>query len=347
MATEAQENLNEDRTYRVATNNFVGAGGDGYSVFTKASRGEDLGYVDYEIFTEQLEKEEKVSPKIENRVKEVYLPTRQKDGSWTLDNDELFSVYANNANMAMVYFEKDEGTANKINLKLTKNQIDLLKARKTDPTVTIFNHWFGMKLPLSNIESAEAAIGIESTEDMDAALTNVYDFSIEQNGKDVNTFKEPVQLSLRINDMKKAKNPAVYYVDRKKKLFTKTDNGSVRHDVVTGYTNHFSEYTVLNTGADGTPPDFPADNPSDGNHGNDGGGNDGKQPNDGSDTQTPPGTEPTDTTGGSGDDTPGGGLLPDTATSMYSILLAGFLLSALGTALYLYQRRKQNKADQA
>ncbi|WP_412094317.1 LPXTG cell wall anchor domain-containing protein, partial [Bacillus atrophaeus] len=57
--------------------------------------------------------------------------------------------------------------------------------------------------------------------------------------------------------------------------------------------------------------------------------------------------EPTDTTGGSGDDTPGGGLLPDTATSMYSILLAGFLLSALGTALYLYQRRKQNKADQA
>ncbi|MED4567225.1 LPXTG cell wall anchor domain-containing protein, partial [Bacillus atrophaeus] len=96
-----------------------------------------------------------------------------------------------------------------------------------------------------------------------------------------------------------------------------------------------------------TPPDFPADNPSDANHGNDGGGNDGKQPNDGSDTQTPPGTEPTDTTGGSGDDTPGGGLLPDTATSMYSILLAGFLLSALGTALYLYQRRKQNKADQA
>ncbi|MED4802502.1 multifunctional 2',3'-cyclic-nucleotide 2'-phosphodiesterase/3'-nucleotidase/5'-nucleotidase [Bacillus atrophaeus] len=341
------ENLNEERTYRVATNNFVGAGGDGYSVFTKASRGEDLGYVDYEIFTEQLEKEEKVSPKIENRVKEVYLPTKQKDGSWTLDNDELFSVYANNANTAMVYFEQDEGTANKINLKLTKNQIDLLKARETDPTVTIFNHWFGMKLPLSNLESAEAAIGIDSTEDMDAALANVYDFSIEQNGKDVNTFKEPVQLSLRINDMKKAKNPAVYYVDRKKKLFTKTDNGSVRHDVVTGYTNHFSEYTVLNAGADGTPPDFPADNPSDGNHGNDGGGNDGKQPNDGSDTQTPPGTEPTDTTGGSGDDTPGGGLLPDTATSMYSILLAGFLLSALGTALYLYQRRKQNKADQA
>ncbi|MGE6770015.1 LPXTG cell wall anchor domain-containing protein, partial [Bacillus velezensis] len=33
-------------------------------------------------------------------------------------------------------------------------------------------------------------------------------------------------------------------------------------------------------------------------------------------------------------------LLPDTATSMYSILLAGLLISALGTALYLHRKRK-------
>ncbi|MRB43608.1 LPXTG cell wall anchor domain-containing protein, partial [Bacillus thuringiensis] len=42
-----------------------------------------------------------------------------------------------------------------------------------------------------------------------------------------------------------------------------------------------------------------------------------------------------------------GGLLPDTATTMYSILLAGFLISALGTALYLYQRRKAKKVNEA
>ncbi|PNB53301.1 hypothetical protein C1X64_33835, partial [Pseudomonas sp. GW456-E7] len=77
--------------------------------------------------------------------------------------------------------------------------------------------------------------------------------------------------------------------------------------------------------------------PTDGN----GGGND-----------TPPGTEPTNGSGGngsggSGTDSPTGGLLPDTATSMYSILLPGFLISALGAALYLHQRRKQNKANQA
>ncbi|WP_265937341.1 hypothetical protein, partial [Acinetobacter baumannii] len=65
--------INTDDTYRVATNHVVGAGGDGYSVFTAASHGEDLGYVDYEIFTEQLKNlGNKVSPKVEGRIKEVF-----------------------------------------------------------------------------------------------------------------------------------------------------------------------------------------------------------------------------------------------------------------------------------
>lgn len=167
------------------------------------------------------------------------------------------------------------------------------------------------------------------------------------------SFKEPVQLSLRMFDIEEAHNPAIYHVDRKKKAFTKTENGSVDDDIVTGYTNHFSEYTILNSGENNKPPAFPSDQPTGGDDGSNGGGSDkpgGKQPTDGNGgNDTPPGTEPTNGSGGngSGTDSPAGGLLPDTATSMYSILLAGFLISALGTALYLHQRRKQNKANQA
>lgn len=227
-----------------------------------------------------------------------------------------------------------------------------MKDRELDPSLTVFNYWYSMKLPMANIKTANTEIGIKSKGELNVSLSNVYDFTVKQKGKEVKSFKEPVELSLRMFDIEEAHNPAIYHVDRKKKTFTKTEKGSVDDDIVTGYTNHFSEYTILNSGAHDKPPAFPSDQPTGGDDdGKNGGGSDnpgGKQPNDGKGgDQTPPGTEPTNGSGGSGTDGPAGGLLPDTATSMYSILLAGFLISALGTALYLHQRRKQNRANEA
>ncbi len=87
--------ISDKKTYRVATSNFVGEGGDGYSVFNEASHKEDLGFVDYEVFTERLEKAGKaVEPKVDGRAQEVYLPTKQKNGSWTLEGDSAFAAYA-------------------------------------------------------------------------------------------------------------------------------------------------------------------------------------------------------------------------------------------------------------
>nr|MDH3082826.1 5'-nucleotidase C-terminal domain-containing protein [Bacillus subtilis] len=309
--------INTDDTYRVATNNFVGAGGDGYSVFTEASHGEDLGYVDYEIFTEQLKKlGNKVSPKVEGRIKEVFLPTKQKDGAWTLDEDK-FEIYAKNANTPLVYYGTHEGSQEKpINLKVKKDQIKLLKERESDPSLTVFNYWYSMKMPMANLKTADTAIGIKSTGELNVSLADVYDFTVKQKGKEIKSFKEPVQLSLRMFDIEEAHNPAIYHVDRKKRAFTKTDHGSVDDDMVTGYTNHFSEYTILNSGSNNKPPVFPSDQPTGGDDGSHGGSSDkpgGKQPTDGNGgNDTPPGTQPTNGSGGSGTDGPAGGLLPDT-----------------------------------
>ncbi|MDI5789469.1 5'-nucleotidase C-terminal domain-containing protein [Bacillus licheniformis] len=75
--------LDLDKTYRVATNNFMGGGGDGYSVLKKRKRCRSRLYR-LRHFTEQLALYDSVSPNIENRITEVFLPDRQADGTWTL-----------------------------------------------------------------------------------------------------------------------------------------------------------------------------------------------------------------------------------------------------------------------
>ncbi|AWG39416.1 multifunctional 2',3'-cyclic-nucleotide 2'-phosphodiesterase/3'-nucleotidase/5'-nucleotidase [Bacillus amyloliquefaciens] len=316
--------ISDKKTYRVATSNFVGEGGDGYSVFNEASHKEDLGFVDYEVFTEQLEKAGKaVEPKVDGRAQEVYLPTKQKNGSWTLEDDSAFAVYAKNANTPIVYYDKNDGAKKPIDLSVTKKQIGLLKDRTSDSSLTILHDKFSMKMPMANAASADTRFGVTPKGKVSGALSNVYDFTMKQKNKDIKTFKAPVKLTLRIENTKKAKQPGIYHVDRKKNVYTKTDNGSVSHDLVTGYTNHFSEYTILNANTKSAPP-------TSGDHGS------GKQPS---------GQKPS--SGPAQDGVSPGGLLPDTATTMYSILLAGFLISALGTALYLHQRRKAKKVNEA
>ncbi|MFN2747828.1 multifunctional 2',3'-cyclic-nucleotide 2'-phosphodiesterase/3'-nucleotidase/5'-nucleotidase [Bacillus sp. z60-18] len=320
------EPLDPKKTYRVATNNFMGGGGDGYSVFKEAKNGVDLGFTDYEIFTEQLDSYDAVSPNIENRITEVFLPEKQADGIWTLA-EKPFQTYAANANQAIVYFPDTE--KENIKLSMTKAQTDLVKKRTNDPNITLKNDKIAMHLPAVNLASEEAKIAIKITKDIKQAVTNVYDFSIRQKGKAVSTFKEPVGLFFQVDQPDK-KN-SVYFVDRKNNRFTKVKNGYSKGHTVAGYVNHFSEYTVLNAKHAGTPPAAPGD-----------GGDGGEKP-----------AGPDSSNGGSGTDGDGhddgqappdsfNGQLPDTATNIYNWLMLGFLLVAFGGVLYLYQRKKRS-----
>ncbi|CAM3956529.1 bifunctional metallophosphatase/5'-nucleotidase [Mesobacillus thioparans] len=68
--------LDLTKTYGVATNTFTAKGGDGYDVFGKAyseGRVSEPGFVDWEIFTEYVNKQENktVSPAIEGRIIDV------------------------------------------------------------------------------------------------------------------------------------------------------------------------------------------------------------------------------------------------------------------------------------
>lgn len=310
--------LNLKKTYRVATNNFMGGGGDGYSVFKQAKNGVDLGFTDYETFTEQLKLSASVSPSIEDRITEVFLPDKQATGIWTL-KEKPFQTYAQNANKAIVYFPDTE--REDIKLNMSKAQTNLIKERTNDPNITLKNNKIAMALPAANLKKEETEIGIKIGKDIKQAVTKVYDFSIRQKGKAVSSFKKPVGLFFQVD--KPDKQAGVYHVDRKHNRFTKVKNGYTKDQTVAGYVNHFSEYTVLNARNAGTPSAPPAsgDAPAGGSSGN---GTDGVNG----------GQDPADQANGS---------LPDTASTIYNWLMFGLLLLASGSGLYLYHRKKINQ----
>lgn len=71
MTANGYEELQLDKTYRVATNAFTADGGDGYTMFKTAKdqgRITELYFVDFEVFTSYLEKHNPVSPVVEGRI---------------------------------------------------------------------------------------------------------------------------------------------------------------------------------------------------------------------------------------------------------------------------------------
>ncbi|MGG0658370.1 bifunctional metallophosphatase/5'-nucleotidase [Rummeliibacillus pycnus] len=66
--------IQDNQTYKIATNAFTAKGGDGYTVFAKAyaeGRVTDLGLSDWENLAEQLTKMKTIQPKIEGRIVDV------------------------------------------------------------------------------------------------------------------------------------------------------------------------------------------------------------------------------------------------------------------------------------
>jgi 5'-nucleotidase len=60
--------LDRTATYRLATSNFLAAGGDGYTMFTEAKNAWNLGFVDYEVLAEYIQAHSPVAPKVEGRI---------------------------------------------------------------------------------------------------------------------------------------------------------------------------------------------------------------------------------------------------------------------------------------
>ncbi|MFC0272898.1 bifunctional 2',3'-cyclic-nucleotide 2'-phosphodiesterase/3'-nucleotidase [Metabacillus herbersteinensis] len=301
--------IDSGKTYRVATNGFMGSGGDGYDVFTEASYAEDLYIVDYDVFTEYLTENGPVNPKVEGRITHVFEPTItiDEDNKANVTFDETFESYLQHTNEVIVDLSKAVD-ANETEIHLTKEQIQLLKNHK-NPYITLYNGKVGMKLPLSNLEELDTVINMARTEAIQGALTDVYDFTITQDEKAVTTFKDQVTLMFAYVAENET-TPSVYFVNRENAEYTKVE-GSYEANIVYGSVDHFSEYTVMEDKEIAVPEEQEKELPVSGDGGNTSGNN--------------------------------GLSLPDTATGMYNLLLIGLLLLIVGLSVYIYQRFKMYK----
>nr|WP_263597038.1 bifunctional 2',3'-cyclic-nucleotide 2'-phosphodiesterase/3'-nucleotidase [Metabacillus idriensis] len=316
--------IDPKKTYRVATNGFMGTGGDGYDVFKEATYAEDLFFVDYEVFLEQLEAQDSVEPKVEGRIMEYFTPTIEvQDNKAVVTFDESFLSYIENANDLLIDLY---GTADydSVEVNFTKEQIAALKAKGL--SLTLNNEAVGLDIPLSNLEEKDTTITFAKTESIEDALTDTYDFTISQEGQAITKFKEEVTIAFFLEG---AKNPRVYYVDRENEDLVELE-GKYEDGAVYGYTSHFSEFTVLESEnpvdpADPVDPVDPSD-PSDPANPADPGNGDGSGSGD----------------GGSGGGSDGGNWLPDTATSSFNFILVGLSILVAGSGIYLFQRRRLN-----
>ncbi|MEK3806132.1 bifunctional 2',3'-cyclic-nucleotide 2'-phosphodiesterase/3'-nucleotidase [Bacillus sp. FSL H8-0547] len=302
-----------NKTYRVATNGFMGAGGDGYDVFKEATYAEDLFFVDYEVFLEQLEEKESVNPEIEGRIMEYFTPTiEEKDGKAFVTFDDTFIPYIEHTNDVLINLFGTSEFAS-VEMTFTADQMTALKAK--EESLSFNNEAIGLDIPLSNLDEKETIISFAKTEKVEDALTDTYDFAITQDGKNVKKFKEEIGIAFFVEN---AENPRVYYVDRKKEELTELE-GSYEDGAVFGYTDHFSEFTVLESADSG---ENPGEKPGNGN-------------NPGS------GENPGNGKGADKGNNNGNGL-PHTATSSFNILLTGVGILIAGSVFYIIQRRRLN-----
>ena len=64
---EGYQLIDPEKTYKIVTNNFIHAGGDGYSIFQKGKNFINMGFVDYDVLMEYIEENSPINYKNEGR----------------------------------------------------------------------------------------------------------------------------------------------------------------------------------------------------------------------------------------------------------------------------------------
>ena len=125
----------------------------------------------------------------------------------------------------------DLGKTESVRIEITKEQIAALKAKEA--TLIIQNHHIEMQIPLVNLpDEKDISFNLEKQDDVEKAVSPVYDLTIEANEDAINTFKEPIALLFKINPDKvnNVEKLNVYYLNedtRHWEIIPGTDRKSV------------------------------------------------------------------------------------------------------------------------
>ncbi|MCO7174810.1 hypothetical protein ACFP7A_04935 [Sporolactobacillus kofuensis] len=170
---------------------------------------------------------------------DIYKPSANTDGTYNMANDATFTSYvAQSGDNVQLNLPQSSDKKN-TSVSLSADQVNEIKKHKN---VTIETGGVTLSLPTANLgDTGAATISIAKAAPVANALTDVYEFTLEQNGQAIHQFKDKVTLTFHLDQ--KADNPVVYYIDNQGKFVeidSKYENG-----IVYGYTSHFSKYTVM------------------------------------------------------------------------------------------------------
>ncbi|ENH97712.1 hypothetical protein J416_04071 [Gracilibacillus halophilus YIM-C55.5] len=211
---------------------------------------------------------------------------------------------------------------------LTKQQVEMLKEKSvllsfqlSDVTVDISSSEFPLEEVNVQIQKRD------DVRDANQAISDVYDFSI--NGGEVDTFTTPVTLRFSVDEMDRDNTNllAIYHYNESDNKWERM-GGDYQNGVISADTNHFSTFAVFASTSD------QVDDPN------------------GQETDTEEETEQNEanTSNKTQDDTEqteqqnsatGEQDLPDTATNMFTILLAGSLMIIAGISFRLWSKRER------
>ncbi|GAA0309207.1 endo-1,4-beta-xylanase [Gracilibacillus halotolerans] len=233
-----------------------------------------------------------------------------KDKVATVDNKAVDSV-PKNGNLVLDLSDNDST----VKVTLTKEQVSKLKEQNAE--ITVEKEDVTLAIPASILNNGEAVeIVVERMQDIDEALSAVYDFTITQDGKIISNFKDtPVTLTFpvnadRVND---PTNVKVFYWNPETEEWEQVGDGGYYQDgFITVETDHFSIFTVFEVEDVEEVEDLPDSTPIE------------------SDSTTPEDDE----------SSKDGETLPDTATSTYNFLLAGLAMLAAGSLVFFVRRKK-------
>ncbi|MDX8046401.1 bacterial Ig-like domain-containing protein [Gracilibacillus sp. S3-1-1] len=194
---------------------------------------------------------------------------------------------------------------------LTKEQVKQLKEQNA--FIHIQNGEVELIVPSAILTEEEVFITLDKLADVSDAVSSVYDFTIEQAGKEINDFgNEVVTMSFNVDSQAEV---AIYYLNEEEEKW-ELIGGSYQDGKITADVHHFSTFTVFEQESEQVDTSKEA-----------------------KDTDKPEAINIEE----SSDDTEGDGgfSLPDTATNIFNWALAGVVLLVIGTVIVIFARKRK------
>ncbi|UOQ87226.1 5'-nucleotidase C-terminal domain-containing protein [Gracilibacillus salinarum] len=337
------EAVQADQVYTLTTNNYLAERG----VFASIDSEREDGLVDVEalenyIVSLETTEENPLMYGPEGRISTVPVVTvpEVKENTVTVKEEDIDKVPDHGTIVINLRDNEHIDESKSLEVSLTKEQIVKLKEKQAE--IMIEKNDVTLVFPLSLFSGEESVtIKIEKLEEVEGALSSVYDFTIIEGDKIIDDFSDHGRVTMTF----KVDEEDVTDVDLMKIFYLNEETGeweviggSYENGMVTATTNHFSTFTVmLETSSDGgddldpeqpVNPEDPVDPEEPGDNTDTDGGNDNNdQDTDDKDAST---------------DSNASNTLPETATSIFHYMLAGLIVLALGLLIMIRQRIKQS-----